>query len=142
MKKTYLQRAASALMGAMLLAGILGTPAAAVQKQVDAYGRDFTRVEGGTYFSERTGESTYRERIHTYVCPENNGGKHILEYHKEAPTCTEGDYNAYYCVLCGERELNVEFPALGHAYTDTVTTPATKETPGVRTYTCTRCGDT
>ena len=37
MKKTYLQRAASALMGAMLLAGILGTPAAAVQKQVDAY---------------------------------------------------------------------------------------------------------
>ena len=60
MKKTYLQRAASALMGAMLLAGILGTPAAAVQKQVDAYGRDFTRVEGGTYFSERTGESTYR----------------------------------------------------------------------------------
>lgn len=142
MKKTYLQRAASALMGAMLLAGILGTPAAAVQKQVDAYGRDFTRVEGGTYFSERTGESTYRERIHTYVCPENNGGKHILEYHKEAPTCTEGDYNAYYCVLCGERELNVEFPALGHAYTDTVTTPATKETPGVRTYTCSRCGDT
>lgn len=103
--------------------------------------RDFTRVEGGTYFSERTGESTYRERIHTYICPENNGGKHILEYHKEAPTCTEGDYNAYYCVLCGERELNVEFPALGHAYTDTVTTPATKEAPGVRTYTCSRCGD-
>ena len=141
MKKTWLHRAVSVLMSGVLLSGMLGTPAAAAQRQVDAYGRDFTRVEGGTYFSERTGESTYRERIHTYICPENNGGKHILEYHKEAPTCTEKDYNAYCCVLCGERELNVEFPALGHAYTDTVTTPATKEAPGVRTYTCSRCGD-
>lgn len=141
MKKTWLHRAVSVLMSGVLLSGMLGTPAAAAQRQVDAYGRDFTRVEGGTYFSERTGESTYRERIHTYICPENNGGKHILEYHKEAPTCTEGDYNAYYCVLCGERELNVEFPALGHAYTDTVTVPATEEATGVRTYTCSRCGD-
>lgn len=142
MKKTWLHRAVSVLMSGVLLSGMLGTPAAAAQRQVDAYGRDFTRVEGGTYFSERTGESTYRERIHTYICPENNGGKHILEYHKEAPTCTEKDYNAYYCVLCGERELNVEFPALGHAYTDTVTVPATEEATGVRTYTCAACGET
>ena len=85
MKKTWLHRAVSVLMSGVLLSGMLGTPAAAAQRQVDAYGRDFTRVEGGTYFSERTGESTYRERIHTYICPENNGGKHILEYHKEAP---------------------------------------------------------
>lgn len=142
MKKTWLHRAVSVLMSGVLLSGMPGTPAAAAQRQVDAYGRDFTRVEGGTYFSERTGESTYRERIHTYICPENNGGKHILEYHKEAPTCTEKDYNAYYCVLCGERELNVEFPALGHAYTDTGTVPATEEATGVRTYTCAACGET
>ena len=63
MKKTWLHRAVSVLMSGVLLSGMLGTPAAAAQRQVDAYGRDFTRVEGGTYFSERTGESTYRERI-------------------------------------------------------------------------------
>ena len=58
MKKTWLHRAVSVLMSGVLLSGMLGTPAAAAQRQVDAYGRDFTRVEGGTYFSERTGEST------------------------------------------------------------------------------------
>lgn len=31
---------------------------------------------------------------------------------------------------------------LSHAYTSNVTVPATEEAAGVRTYTCTRCGDT
>ena len=40
MKKTWLHRAVSVLMSGVLLSGMLGTPAAAAQRQVDAYGRD------------------------------------------------------------------------------------------------------
>lgn len=140
MKKTLWKRISASMLGLALLCGA-GPAAMAAVHQVDAYGRDYTRVEGGTYFAEQTGENTYMERIFTYTCPANHGGKHLLEYHNQAPTCTESDYNANVCVLCGERELYVEFPALGHDYAAEVTTPATADQAGVRTYTCTRCGD-
>lgn len=108
---------------------------------IDAYGRSYKRVVGGTYYAEQTGENTYIERIRQYICPSNNGGKHQLEYHKQAPTCAKNDYNYYYCTLCGETELIADHPALGHDYKGEITQPATATADGVMTYTCTRCGD-
>lgn len=108
---------------------------------IDAFGRSYARVVGGTYYAEEYRENTFRGRIQSYNCPENPGSRHQLQYHKENPTCEEGDANYYYCTLCGEKEVYLDFPALGHEYTDQITRPATAQREGERTFTCTRCGD-
>ena len=64
---------------------------------------------------------------------------------EKAATCTEpGLTEGTRCSVC--RQILVEqeeIPALGHDWDEgTVTTPATCTEPGVKTYTCTRCGET
>jgi hypothetical protein len=61
-----------------------------------------------------------------------------------APTCTEaGATSAGICSRCGENIDSTEIPALGHTWDDgVVTTAATTSSAGVKTYTCTRCGET
>lgn len=54
------------------------------------------------------------------------------------PTCTEDGYTVYRGYFLRERTLD-PVPALGHAYTVTVTAP-TCETGGSSHYRCTRCG--
>ena len=108
---------------------------------IDAFGRSYARVVGGTYYAEQYQKNIFTGRIQSYNCPENPGGKHQLTYHKQEPTCEEGDSNYYVCTLCGEKEIYLDFPALGHAYTDRITRPATAEREGERTFTCSRCGD-
>lgn len=107
---------------------------------IDAFGRSYKRVVGGTYYAEQYVKNQFRPRIRSYNCPKNNGGQHVLKYHVENPTCEEGDSNYYRCELCGETELILDFPALGHEYTSKITRPATVEAEGERTYTCSRCG--
>ena len=109
---------------------------------IDSFGRSYARVVGGTYYAEQTAKNILTGRIQSYNCPENPGRKHHLTYHKENPTCEEGDSNYYVCTLCGEKEIQLDFPALGHEYTDRITRPATPTQAGERTFTCTRCGDT
>ena len=107
---------------------------------IDDYGRSFKRVVGGTYYAEQIGSNNYIQRISSYECPNNNGGKHQLEYHKQAPTCERSDFNYYRCTLCGETELIADHPALGHDYQGKITRPATATQDGIKTFTCTRCG--
>ena len=56
-------------------------------------------------------------------------------------TCTEPARYYHTCRLCGLEEVDFTSPALGHTYTSEITRYATADREGVRTYTCTRCGD-
>lgn len=101
-----------------MLSTLTVTPIMAAKDEdyIDAFGRSWKRVEGGTYYAEETADRTFINRISTYPCPSNNGGKHDLQFHKQAPDCEHGDSNYYVCTLCGEREIISDFPALGHKY--------------------------
>ncbi len=58
-------------------------------------------------------------------------------------TCTAAAWTEYNCSRCGDHYRVEGAPALGHAWNDgEITTPATEEQPGVKTYTCTRCSAT
>ena len=60
-----------------------------------------------------------------------------------APTCTESGYTLHACKICGYGYTENEIAPLGHAWDNgKVTKPATETTEGIRTYTCTRCGET
>ncbi|MCI5620914.1 MAG: hypothetical protein MR355_05050 [Lachnospiraceae bacterium] len=63
---------------------------------------------------------------------------------QKAATCTENGYTGdTVCTECGQVLSRGEsIPALGHSYTSSVTKEPTTEQEGVRTYTCSRCGDT
>ena len=55
--------------------------------------------------------------------------------------CTNDGEQVRICNICGGREKVVE-PAIGHKYESEITLEPTMLVPGVRTFTCTRCGDT
>ena len=58
------------------------------------------------------------------------------------PTCTDGGYDLYTCSGCGATERRNLTDAAGHKWDNgVVTTAPTETTPGVRTRTCTVCGD-
>ena len=57
---------------------------------------------------------------------------------KEA-SCTEKGERKYTCA-CGD-SYTEGIPALGHSYESEVTKQPTASEEGVRTYTCSRCGD-
>ena len=59
-----------------------------------------------------------------------------------APTCTEKGYTTHTCA-CGDSYVDTYVDALGHAWDNgKVTKPATETEDGVKTFTCTRCGET
>ena len=59
-----------------------------------------------------------------------------------APTCTEKGYTTHTCA-CGDSYVDTYTDALGHAWgSGKVTKPATETEDGVKTFTCTRCGET
>ena len=59
-----------------------------------------------------------------------------------APTCTAKGYTTHTCA-CGESYVDTYVDALGHSWdSGKVTKPATETEDGVKTYTCTRCGET
>ena len=59
-----------------------------------------------------------------------------------APTCTEKGYTTHTCA-CGDSYVDAYTDALGHAWDEgKVTKAATETESGVKTFTCTRCGET
>ena len=59
-----------------------------------------------------------------------------------APTCTEKGYTTHTC-SCGHSYVDTYTDALGHAWdSGKVTKQPTETETGVKTYTCTRCGET
>ena len=71
-------------------------------------------------------------------------GAHDYRFTKTVdPTCTDGGYDLYTCSGCGATEKRNLTDAAGHKWDGgTVTTAPTEPTPGVRTFTCTVCGQT
>lgn len=72
-----------------------------------------------------------------------SGCEHLVTgTHSEQLSCTEMGATVTTCLDCGEELRRVyDQPPLGHLYTSSVTREATVDQTGVRTYTCTRCGD-
>ena len=68
--------------------------------------------------------------------------QHSWKYERKAATCEKGGSYVRVCQKCGAEEVLSTTTKLGHNYYSTVTTPATADRTGVRTYTCSRCGDT
>lgn len=60
--------------------------------------------------------------------------------HVSEATCTKTGTDTRSCHVCGYKETAI-VPALGHLYTSVITKEATEEATGIRTYTCSRCGD-
>ena len=59
-----------------------------------------------------------------------------------APTCTEKGYTIHTCA-CGDSYVDTYVDALGHAWdSGKVTKQPTATEAGIRSYTCTRCGET
>lgn len=59
------------------------------------------------------------------------------------PTCTAQGYTTHTCSVCGDSYKDSYTNVLGHAWDNgVVTKPATDIEPGVKTFTCTRCGET
>ena len=59
-----------------------------------------------------------------------------------APTCTAKGYTTHTCA-CGDSYVDTYVDALGHDWDEgKVTKPATATETGVKTFTCTRCGET
>ena len=59
-----------------------------------------------------------------------------------APTCMEKGYTTHTCA-CGDSYMDTYVDALGHAWdSGKVTKQPTETETGIRTYTCTRCGET
>ena len=60
-----------------------------------------------------------------------------------APTCTERGYTTHSCSRCSDSYIDNETEALGHEWNEGVVTVEPKyQTPGEKTFTCTRCSET
>ena len=73
-----------------------------------------------------------------------NYGSHTHSYKDvvTAPTCTEKGYTTHTC-SCGDSYVDTYVDALGHAWdSGKVTKEPTETETGVKTFTCTRCGET
>lgn len=78
----------------------------------------------------------------TEVLRTTSKANHRWTYQSTEPTCTEEGKSTRTCSVCGTVEVLATTPKLEHKYTSTITQQATTQQPGVRTYTCTLCGDT
>ena len=72
----------------------------------------------------------------------NHAGETEVRDAKEATCAEEGYTGDTYCKDCGEKTATgTTIAAFGHNYTSEVTKESTTTEEGVRTYTCTICGD-
>lgn len=73
-----------------------------------------------------------------YGAPDGVWGDWIID---RQPTCTQPG-EEHHVALQGNGAIEyAEIPALGHNYVATITKQPTDTEPGIKTYTCTRCGD-
>lgn len=79
--------------------------------------------------------------------PESGNGtaqaphSHSWSYETRKATCEKEGASIRVCRVCGTEETLSTTPKLEHQYESRVTTPATATKSGVRTYTCSLCGD-
>ena len=99
--------------------------------------------EGGYYYDmeilpvAQGGAATYYTTVFEEVCTHTSSTTYT-----EEPTCTSGGFISVICDNCEEEISYTELAPAGHSYNSgVVTTAATCTTPGVKTYTCTACGD-
>ena len=126
----------------------------------DTYTDNVTPALGHDYHAEVTEPTCTAGGYTTYTCtrcgdsyktdetePLGHKPAEAVRENETAPTCTvPGSYDeVIYCAVC-DAELHRETKAaeaLGHAWDDgTVTLEPTETEPGVKTFTCTRCGET
>ena len=78
----------------------------------------------------------------TFRCIRETAHEHSYQDVVTAPTCTEKGYTTHTC-SCGESYVDTYVDALGHNWNNgVVTKPVTATEAGIKTYTCTRCGET
>ena len=111
------------------------------QGDVISTARSITYKPGETVFPGRTEPQRYVCAVFE-VGEESCRHEHVRTEHKD-PTCTEAGYNKMICEDCGEVLSSFEITAIGHDWDEgKITTPATVTEEGVKTFTCTRCGET
>ena len=66
--KNVMKRVLSGAMTLTLTSGMFFVPVGAAGT-VDAFGRSFARVPGGTYYAEQTAPQVYKSHIENYECP-------------------------------------------------------------------------
>ena len=77
-----------------------------------------------------------------FRCNRATTHEHSYDAVVTAPTCTAKGYTTHTCA-CGDSYVDTYVDALGHAWDEgKVTKPATEAEDGVKTFTCTRCGET
>ena len=77
-----------------------------------------------------------------FRCNRATAHEHSYKAVVTAPTCTAKGYTTHACA-CGDSYVDTYTDALGHAWDNgKVTKPATETEDGVKTFTCTRCGET
>ena len=88
-----------------------------------------------------TAQTNWAESHYMNHTVENHAG--MVFDNDQAPTCTEAGWdNKMHCTVCGF-EYQRDIPALGHSWDDgQITREPGYTVPGIRTYTCTRCGST
>ena len=77
-----------------------------------------------------------------FRCNRATTHEHSYDAVVTAPTCTEKGYTTHTCA-CGDSYVDTYTDALGHAWDNgKVTKEPTETETGVKTFTCTRCGET
>ena len=77
-----------------------------------------------------------------FRCNRATAHEHSYDAVVTAPTCTAKGYTTHTCA-CGDSYVDTYVDALGHAWdSGKVTKQPTETETGVKTYTCTRCGET
>ena len=77
-----------------------------------------------------------------FRCNRATTHEHSYDAVVTAPTCTEKGYTTHTCA-CGDSYVDTYVDALGHAWdSGKVTKEPTETETGVKTFTCTRCGET
>ena len=88
-------------------------------------------------------EDRYDALVTTEATADPATCKHEYEDTVTPPTCTEAGYTTHVCPLCKDSFIDTPTEALGHDWGEgQVTTAPTLEQEGVRTFTCSRCGET
>ena len=77
-----------------------------------------------------------------FRCNRATAHEHSYKAVVTAPTCTEKGYTTHTCA-CGDSYVDTYVDALGHSWdSGKVTKEPTETETGVKTFTCTRCGET
>ena len=115
----------------------------------DSYTEPVAKLEDHTYTSEVTKEATHLEEGETtYTCACGDSYTeaiaklegHTYEEVVTEPTCTAKGYTTYTCA-CGDTYISDYIGMISHNYSSSITTPATHLTEGIKTYTCSSCGN-